>query len=236
MPCCLASHAAQHSKRTKPKCLAIERPEFTHPCYITRPHVLLCSAGLAACMHRQVCAESCLVAGVSHQMQELVGAMLCKDPARRIDWPSLCSHPFWQSAISPLPLPPQPEFEAFLAAHSPPEEPEAPLGQVCLAEACLAQVPEMWLLPGFQVAGLCRCQNAPVRGANLAEGLLNRAAAGLPLFPLLDSLLEKPSLLLSMTLADGFSADPWSGRKPVPIWWGMCELAWPICPWLPVAT
>ena len=70
-------------------------------------------------------------AGASPELQDLVAGMLCKNPAQRLQWPQLCGHPFWHAHLPLLPLPPQPDFEAFLAAHAEPEDLQPHLAEVC---------------------------------------------------------------------------------------------------------
>ncbi len=41
--------------------------------------------------------------------------LLAKEPTKRIAWRELLVHPFWQSKISALAIPPQPHFEAWAA-------------------------------------------------------------------------------------------------------------------------
>ena len=51
----------------------------------------------------------------SAELGDLLQWMLEKGPRDRIDWSSLCNHPFWGSnALEPPSLPPQPAFEEFL--------------------------------------------------------------------------------------------------------------------------
>ena len=54
-------------------------------------------------------------ADASPELQALIDGMLRKDPARRLDWQQVSSHPFW---LQPLPcssMPPQPELEGLIA-------------------------------------------------------------------------------------------------------------------------
>lgn len=60
--------------------------------------------------------------------------MLTKHPGRRMRWPDICAHPFWRGALPVQPTPPQPDFEAFLAAHYPPDEPDS---EVHLSFICI---------------------------------------------------------------------------------------------------
>ena len=56
-----------------------------------------------------------LRADASPELQALIDGMLHKDPARRLAWQQVTSHPFW---LQPLPcssIPPQPELEGLIA-------------------------------------------------------------------------------------------------------------------------
>ncbi|BBN03345.1 serine/threonine-protein kinase ULK4 [Marchantia polymorpha subsp. ruderalis] len=48
------------------------------------------------------------------EFQNLVGRLLVKDPAKRLQWAELREHPFWRTKIQTVPLPPQPALANFL--------------------------------------------------------------------------------------------------------------------------
>ncbi|KAL3692536.1 hypothetical protein R1sor_006187 [Riccia sorocarpa] len=48
------------------------------------------------------------------EFQNLVGRLLVKDPAKRIQWPELREHPFWRTKFHSVALPPQPALVNFL--------------------------------------------------------------------------------------------------------------------------
>ncbi|KAL2644142.1 hypothetical protein R1flu_011729 [Riccia fluitans] len=50
----------------------------------------------------------------TNEFQNLVGRLLVKDPAKRIQWPELREHPFWRTKFQSVPLPPQPALLNFL--------------------------------------------------------------------------------------------------------------------------
>ncbi|GJP67465.1 hypothetical protein CLOP_g24285 [Closterium sp. NIES-67] len=54
----------------------------------------------------------------SREFQDLVLRLLDKDPGTRMGWEELREHPFWQSPIKALPLPPQPALKIFLRAQA----------------------------------------------------------------------------------------------------------------------
>ncbi|CAI5993122.1 unnamed protein product [Closterium sp. NIES-65] len=54
----------------------------------------------------------------SVEFQDLVMRLLDKNPGTRMGWEELREHPFWQSPIKALPLPPQPALKNFLRAQA----------------------------------------------------------------------------------------------------------------------
>eukprot|EP00002_Diphylleia_rotans_P031683 TRINITY_DN6599_c0_g1_i4.p1 TRINITY_DN6599_c0_g1~~TRINITY_DN6599_c0_g1_i4.p1 ORF type:complete len:904 (-),score=141.51 TRINITY_DN6599_c0_g1_i4:202-2913(-) len=52
----------------------------------------------------------------SPEFASLVDSLLQKDPLRRATWTELLDHPFWSIRIPKVPLPPQPQFDAYAAA------------------------------------------------------------------------------------------------------------------------
>ncbi|XP_021904963.1 LOW QUALITY PROTEIN: serine/threonine-protein kinase RUNKEL [Carica papaya] len=50
----------------------------------------------------------------------LINSLLVKDPAQRIQWHDLCSHAFWRTKLTPVPLPSQPAFDSMISLHTNP--------------------------------------------------------------------------------------------------------------------
>ncbi|GJV14128.1 serine/threonine-protein kinase RUNKEL [Tanacetum coccineum] len=50
----------------------------------------------------------------SRSFANLVSSLLIKDPSERIQWSEVCSHAYWNTKLSPLPLPPQPAFDNMI--------------------------------------------------------------------------------------------------------------------------
>nr|XP_043611754.1 serine/threonine-protein kinase RUNKEL [Erigeron canadensis] len=50
----------------------------------------------------------------SRSFANLVNSLLIKDPAERIQWSEICGHAYWNTKLTPLPLPPQPAFDNMI--------------------------------------------------------------------------------------------------------------------------
>mmetsp|Transcript_37117 Transcript_37117/g.82576 ORF Transcript_37117/g.82576 Transcript_37117/m.82576 type:complete len:1288 (+) Transcript_37117:271-4134(+) len=62
--------------------------------------------------------EPAPIAGASPEFMDLLTRLLDKNPATRISWKELVQHPFWQSPLSYMEMPPEPSLEAFIAKHN----------------------------------------------------------------------------------------------------------------------
>lgn len=51
----------------------------------------------------------------SKEFNDLVFGLLEKDPARRSTWDNVRNHPFWEESFPEMQLPPQPQFDNYLA-------------------------------------------------------------------------------------------------------------------------
>ncbi|KAI3522353.1 hypothetical protein L1887_00068 [Cichorium endivia] len=50
----------------------------------------------------------------SRPFANLVSSLLIKDPTDRIQWSEICTHAYWRTQLSPVPLPPQPAFDNMI--------------------------------------------------------------------------------------------------------------------------
>lgn len=56
----------------------------------------------------------------SSAFTDLINSLLVKDPAKRMQWPELCTHAFWRTKHSSVPLPSQPAFTNMIELSSKP--------------------------------------------------------------------------------------------------------------------
>jgi serine/threonine protein kinase len=55
----------------------------------------------------------------SPEFADLVGRLLDKNPATRITWVEMLTHPFWQFTLTPLPMPEEPSLLLYIEHPSP---------------------------------------------------------------------------------------------------------------------
>jgi serine/threonine-protein kinase ULK4 len=54
----------------------------------------------------------------SPEFAHLVARLLDKNPATRMTWAEMLTHPFWQFTLPVTPMPPEPALERYIARHN----------------------------------------------------------------------------------------------------------------------
>jgi serine/threonine-protein kinase ULK4 len=87
-----------------------------YECYIGRPPFM--NASFSELVNEILLHDYAPMRGASTEFDSLVSRLLDKNPATRMTWAEMLTHPFWQFTLPCMPMPPEPALERFIAQHN----------------------------------------------------------------------------------------------------------------------
>ena len=106
-----------------------------YECYVGRPPFM--NPSFNQLVQNILGSDFAPLSGASPEFADLVRRLLDKNPATRMCWTEMLTHPFWQFTMSPVQMPPEPALERFIAAHmlAPADQEQENVSRNCMAQA-----------------------------------------------------------------------------------------------------
>lgn len=104
-----------------------------YECFVGRPPFI--NASFSELVRLILHADAAPMDGASPEFASLVERLLDKNPATRMTWAEMLTHPFWRFTLGPTQMPREPALERYIEAHG-----LRPRAQSAAADAAAAQM------------------------------------------------------------------------------------------------